>query len=77
MIESYNELPVMYKATLVGTELVIEPITPHVYRRIGTAGLGHTKVEAVELLKLRIMKRFEQDLSAVNWQARQLVPGLS
>ena len=71
MLSEYDLLPLMYRATLVKNELILEEISPHVYRRVGTTGLGRNKVEAIEKLKRRMMDRFAVDLQAVNWQMLQ------
>jgi hypothetical protein len=67
----------MYKAELQNGELVITEISPEIYKRISTQGLGHSKVGAIEILKHRIMKQFEKDLICSNWQSLQYVKDYS
>lgn len=74
MLDCYNNLPVMYKAELSRMELIILEVSPHQYMRFGTSGLGRTKVEAIEILKKRIMDQFQSDMQCIDWQARQFIP---
>lgn len=63
----------MYKAILVKSELIIDEVPFGVWRRIGTEGLGGSKVEAIEKLKRRIMNQFAADLKAIDWQSMEYV----
>ena len=71
MIDDYIELPYMYKAELIKTELVLTEVSPLIYMRFGTQGLGKTKVEAIEILRKGIMVKFNREMGCINWQARE------
>jgi hypothetical protein len=73
MLAEYDDLPCMFRASFIDGQLVIEPVTAHIYRRTGIAGLGISKIEAIELLKKRIMDNFAAQLAAIDWQARQYI----
>ena len=68
MLEEYKDLPDRYRAQLNGTELLFEVVTPHIYRRVGTAGTGATKREAGEVLKRNITLKFTQEIGAIDFQ---------
>lgn len=63
----------MYKAELVNGELIVTPVLPAIWKRIGHQGLGQTKTEAIEKLKKRIMDKFSHDIKAIDWQSIQYV----
>lgn len=74
MLDEYKDLPPMYKAELTEKgQLIVTEVDPHVYRRIGTAGLGATPLKAAELLKARLLERLDEQLQAITWQARQYI----
>lgn len=70
-IESYDGKPDMYGADLVNGLLVVSRISPHIYMRIGTEGLGATPMDAIYALRKRIMTQFEKDLQCVWWQSKE------
>lgn len=72
MLAEYEELPVRYRAKLDVTQLLIEEVSPHIYRRFSTVGTGTTKMEAVEILKRDLMDDFLRKMAAIDWQARQI-----
>jgi len=63
----------MYKAALQNGTLEVTEVTPEIWRRIGTQGLGHSKMGAVEILKRRVMNQFAKDMQAIDWQSLQYV----
>lgn len=67
----YGGKPNMYKAELGGDgQLIITPVSPEIYMRFGTEGLGVTREEAIIYLKQTIMDRFERDMRSIWWQSK-------
>lgn len=67
----YDGKPNMYKAELGAYgQLIITPVSPEIYMRFGTEGLGSTREEAIIHLKKSIMNRFEQDMRSIWWQSK-------
>lgn len=66
----------MYKAELCDFELVITEVSPEIYKRISTQGLGNDKVHAIEILKGNVMDDFLHKIKAIDWQSIKYVKGI-
>jgi hypothetical protein len=73
MLEEHVEMRPQYRATLIAGDLIIEEVPATIYMRIGTEGLGSTKLGAVEKLKRRIMEKFAADLQRIDWQSMEYI----